>query len=124
MPDEITRLRRQQDLVPFEKLRHLHASVIGIGAIGRQVALQLAAIGVRTLSLFDFDIVGESTSRLRDTPHVMWDNSRCRHSERTSTASTTVSCRTQMSGEAHRGRPSGRWAASRTPQQRSTACAR
>ena len=60
MPDEITRLRRQQDLVPFEKLRNLHATVIGVGAIGRQVALQLAAVGVRTLSLFDYDTVDET----------------------------------------------------------------
>ena len=60
MPDEITRLRRQQDLVPFEKLRSTHATVIGVGAIGRQVALQLAAVGVRTLSLFDFDTVDET----------------------------------------------------------------
>jgi molybdopterin-synthase adenylyltransferase len=31
--------------------------VIGVGAIGRQVALQLAAIGVRRLQLIDFDHV-------------------------------------------------------------------
>jgi molybdopterin/thiamine biosynthesis adenylyltransferase len=31
--------------------------VIGVGAIGRQVALQLAALGVRTLQLIDFDTV-------------------------------------------------------------------
>jgi sulfur carrier protein ThiS adenylyltransferase len=34
--------------------------VIGVGAIGRQAALQLAAIGVRRLQLVDFDVVDAS----------------------------------------------------------------
>ena len=33
------------------------ATVIGVGAIGRQVALQLAAMGIRRLQLVDFDRV-------------------------------------------------------------------
>ena len=36
------RFIRQQGLVPHEPLRQLTATVIGVGAIGRQVALQLA----------------------------------------------------------------------------------
>jgi sulfur carrier protein ThiS adenylyltransferase len=51
------RLLRQQDLVPAERLTSLLVTVIGVGAIGRQVALQLAAIGVRRLQLVDFDAV-------------------------------------------------------------------
>jgi hypothetical protein len=51
------RFARQQDLVPSERLAHLLVSVIGVGAIGRQVALQLAAVGVRRLQLVDFDRV-------------------------------------------------------------------
>jgi sulfur carrier protein ThiS adenylyltransferase len=51
------RFARQQDLVPSEQLAELLVTVIGIGAIGRQVALQLAAIGVRQLQLVDFDRV-------------------------------------------------------------------
>jgi hypothetical protein len=51
------RFTRQQELVPQARLAHLQASVIGVGAIGRQVALQLAAIGVRRLQLIDFDEV-------------------------------------------------------------------
>ncbi|MFO1045855.1 MAG: ThiF family adenylyltransferase [Planctomycetaceae bacterium] len=51
------RFLRQQDLVPTERLQALTATVIGIGAIGRQVALQLAALGIRQLQLIDFDIV-------------------------------------------------------------------
>lgn len=53
----IDRFERQQDLVPQERLRDLAATVIGVGAIGRQVALQLASLGVRTLHLIDFDEV-------------------------------------------------------------------
>lgn len=51
------RFVRQQELVPRERLAGLSVSVIGVGAIGRQVALQLAAIGVRRLQLVDFDEV-------------------------------------------------------------------
>jgi molybdopterin-synthase adenylyltransferase len=54
------RFARQQDLVPGERLAGLNVTVIGVGAIGRQVALQLAAIGVRRLQLVDFDRVDET----------------------------------------------------------------
>ena len=53
----LDRFIRQQDLVPADRLRALTATVIGIGAIGRQVALQLAALGVQRLQLIDFDVV-------------------------------------------------------------------
>ncbi|WP_417385629.1 ThiF family adenylyltransferase [Gimesia sp.] len=51
------RFVRQSDLVPMDKLKPLTVTVIGVGAIGRQVALQLAALGVRRLQLIDFDMV-------------------------------------------------------------------
>ena len=54
------RYSRQQELIPPERLAACPATVIGIGAIGRQVALQLAAIGIGNLQLIDFDIVEES----------------------------------------------------------------
>lgn len=50
---------RQRDLVPPEALAKTSCTVIGVGAIGRQVALQLAAIGVPQLQLIDFDTVEE-----------------------------------------------------------------
>lgn len=53
----IDRFSRQQDLVPAERLQTLTATVIGVGAIGRQVALQMAALGVPRLQLIDFDVV-------------------------------------------------------------------
>jgi molybdopterin-synthase adenylyltransferase len=51
------RFERQQELVPQGRLAGLRATVIGVGAIGRQVALQLAAMGIERLQLIDFDRV-------------------------------------------------------------------
>jgi sulfur carrier protein ThiS adenylyltransferase len=51
--------RRQREIVPPEKLARCHALVIGVGAIGRQVALQLAAVGIGSMDLIDFDSVEE-----------------------------------------------------------------
>ncbi len=54
------RYSRQIDIVPAERLATCTSTVIGVGAIGRQVALQLTAIGVPWLQLVDFDVVEES----------------------------------------------------------------
>ena len=51
------RFVRQQELVPQDRLATVTATVIGVGAIGHQVALQLAGIGVLRLQLIDFDSV-------------------------------------------------------------------
>jgi len=51
------RYSRQRDIVPLERLAQCQATVIGVGAIGRQVALQLAAMGIPWLQLIDFDVV-------------------------------------------------------------------
>ncbi|MFA5863162.1 MAG: ThiF family adenylyltransferase [Phycisphaerae bacterium] len=51
------RFIRQKDIIPPEKLARCKVTVIGVGAIGRQVALQLAAMGVSCLQLLDFDTV-------------------------------------------------------------------
>tara|TARA_R110002074_G_scaffold266207_2_gene438360 strand:- start:28 stop:693 length:666 start_codon:yes stop_codon:yes gene_type:complete len=55
------RFQRQSDLIPAKRLSQVNATVIGVGAIGRQVALQLAAIGTPQIKLIDFDTV-ESTN--------------------------------------------------------------
>ena len=57
---ESERFSRQQDLVPMDLLAGCKATVVGVGAIGRQVALQLAAMGIQSLQLVDFDIVEEN----------------------------------------------------------------
>ena len=54
------RFSRQADIVPRERILDCTATIIGIGAIGRQVALQLTAIGVPHLQLIDFDSVETS----------------------------------------------------------------
>jgi len=51
------RYSRQRDIVPAERIAECKATVIGVGAIGRQVALQLAAMGIPWLQLVDFDKV-------------------------------------------------------------------
>lgn len=52
---EVDRFVRQRDLVPREKLASVLVTVIGVGAVGRQVALQVAAIGAPRMQLIDFD---------------------------------------------------------------------
>lgn len=57
MPDN-GRNSRQSDLVPEAQLMLCDCAVIGVGSIGRQVALQLAAMGVPRMRLVDPDTVG------------------------------------------------------------------
>lgn len=56
-PDLSKRDVRQRDLVPPDRLVRCHAIVIGVGSIGRQAALQLAALGVPAMTLYDPDTV-------------------------------------------------------------------
>src|SRR5208283_1783237 len=51
------RFSRQTDLVPAVRLGQCRATIVGVGAVGRQVALQLAAMGLPWLQLVDFDTV-------------------------------------------------------------------
>lgn len=51
------RFDRQSGLVPKDLLQSTWATIIGVGSIGRQVALQLTALGVPKLQLIDPDIV-------------------------------------------------------------------
>jgi sulfur carrier protein ThiS adenylyltransferase len=54
---EQDRFARQRELVPTDRLGNITTTVIGVGAIGRQLALQLAAIGAPRIQLVDFDEV-------------------------------------------------------------------
>jgi molybdopterin-synthase adenylyltransferase len=58
--NQTDRYSRQADIVPSARLKHTAATVIGVGAIGRNVALQLAAIGLPRLQLVDLDVVDET----------------------------------------------------------------
>ncbi|MBW7989288.1 MAG: ThiF family adenylyltransferase [Planctomycetes bacterium] len=51
------RFSRQRDIVPPERIADCKATVIGVGSIGRQVALQLSAMGIPWLQLIDHDKV-------------------------------------------------------------------
>jgi sulfur carrier protein ThiS adenylyltransferase len=59
---------RQRDIIPPAGLAACHVLVIGVGAIGRQVAIQLAATGVRAMDLVDDDTVGEENL----APQAYW----------------------------------------------------
>lgn len=48
---------RQRDIVPPQRLASCQAVVIGVGAVGRQAALQLAAVGVPLIVVYDHDTV-------------------------------------------------------------------
>ncbi|MGE3410525.1 MAG: ThiF family adenylyltransferase [Pirellulales bacterium] len=54
------RFVRQAELVPHQQLAAISVTVVGVGAIGRQVALQLASLGAERLQLVDFDRVNAS----------------------------------------------------------------
>ena len=51
------RYSRQRDIVPPERIADCKATVIGVSAIGRQVALQLSAMGIPWLQMIDHDKV-------------------------------------------------------------------
>ena len=55
----MNRFERYSSLMDPDRLQRLGCTVIGVGAIGRQVALQLAAMGVQTVQLIDHDHVEE-----------------------------------------------------------------
>ena len=54
------RYSRQASIVPMDKLEACKATIVGVGAIGRNAASQLASIGVQDIQLIDFDQVEES----------------------------------------------------------------
>lgn len=54
------RYSRQRDIVPAERVAGCEATVIGVGAIGRQLALQLTSMGIPYLQLIDHDSIEES----------------------------------------------------------------
>lgn len=51
------RFERQEELIPRRRILEESATVIGVGAIGRQVAWQLTALGIPQLQVIDFDHV-------------------------------------------------------------------
>ncbi len=64
------RYLRQQDIVPPDRLARCHATVVGVGAIGRQVAIQLTAMGIAWLKLIDPDTV----EPVNLAPQGYWEN--------------------------------------------------
>ena len=54
---ESERFERQGSLVPRKEILGVGCTVVGVGAVGRQVALQLSAIGAPYICLIDHDSV-------------------------------------------------------------------
>ena len=74
--DTDERYSRQRDIVPAQRLAPCRPTVVGVGAIGRPVALPLGAIGVAWLQLVDFDHVEESN--LASQGYLEADLGRCK----------------------------------------------
>ena len=53
------RFRRQQDIIPSEKLESLAVTIIGCGAVGSFTCLTLAKMGVSNICVYDADTVEE-----------------------------------------------------------------
>jgi molybdopterin-synthase adenylyltransferase len=64
------RFSRQTSLVPKDKLDKLSILVVGCGAIGRQVALQLASMGARKVTIVDFDSVEDHNVTTQGFAHA------------------------------------------------------
>jgi len=60
MPTANDRYARQNGLVPTSRAQEVLVTVIGVGAVGRQIALQLASIGVQHMTLIDHDLVEDT----------------------------------------------------------------
>ena len=60
---------RTSTLLPMEKLETEQVRIIGIGGIGRQVGLQVAAAGVRSVVLFDDDAVTKTNVSTQGYPY-------------------------------------------------------
>ena len=61
MSEEIPSVRysRQEKIVPQKLLEEQNIVIIGVGAVGREVARTLACNGAKKLTIYDFDIVEE-----------------------------------------------------------------
>jgi len=51
---------KQADMVPTKVLQRAKVLLVGVGAVGRQVAIQLAAMGALDVTIVDFDTVDDS----------------------------------------------------------------
>jgi sulfur carrier protein ThiS adenylyltransferase len=97
------RYSRQRDIVPPERIAACHATVIGVGAVGRQVALQLAALGIPYLQLVDFDVV--ETSNLASQGYLEEDLGKLKV-EATAALCKRINCGAQIIPVAERFRRS------------------
>lgn len=67
--NKLRRFDRHKDIINQDRLRNWHPYVIGVGAVGRQVSIQLAAIGCPIVTLIDHDTVND----VNIGPQAYWE---------------------------------------------------
>ena len=50
---------RQSEIIPLQIAQDMHATVVGVGAVGRPLVHNLASIGIGRITVIDFDLVEE-----------------------------------------------------------------
>lgn len=91
--DPVERNSRQEKLAPLEKLTGASCVVIGVGAVGRAVALQLAQMGVGSIEVFDHDRV--------DVPNLSPQGYRPDQLGESKALATAADCRRVRGGDDH-----------------------
>lgn len=64
------RFVRQRLLVPREKITDLTFTIVGVGAVGRNVALTLASMGAMRITLYDMDTVEDHNVTTQGFPQA------------------------------------------------------
>jgi sulfur carrier protein ThiS adenylyltransferase len=96
------RFARQASLVPRELLSSLAITVVGVGAIGRQLSLQLTCLGATQIHLIDPDVV-ESTN-ITTQGYTLADVGKSKV-EATQKAIQQIDCEVKVTCTADRFRP-------------------
>jgi len=97
------RYSRQAEIVPADRLAGRRITIVGVGAVGRQLALQLAAMGATSLQLIDFDSVEESN--VASQGYAEGDIGRLK-AEATADACRRINLRIEIDGRCERFRRS------------------
>jgi sulfur carrier protein ThiS adenylyltransferase len=84
---ELTRYSRQATLVPPDKFANANVVLVGVGAVGRRLALLLADMGCGSITLVDHDSV--------EIPNFAPQGYREEHLGKPKAEATAADCRTQ-----------------------------
>lgn len=65
-----SRFERQHDLLSQQQLSQERILIVGVGAVGRQVAITLAAMGAKNIRVCDMDIIDDSNVATQAYPYA------------------------------------------------------